>query len=114
MRKANRCHRQNQLSGHRWLLAHTLADTGYAGRPSDYFDSAERENHTREWGLPAGDLALYAREVRDKATTPNGVLGSKMMWNDSGHRPARPLVRTRAWSSCARRSRTLSSSGCGV
>jgi LPS sulfotransferase NodH len=21
-----------------WLLAHTLADTGYAGRPSDYFD----------------------------------------------------------------------------
>jgi LPS sulfotransferase NodH len=29
-----------------WLLAHTLADTGYAGRPSDYFDDAEQENHT--------------------------------------------------------------------
>jgi trehalose 2-sulfotransferase len=65
-----------------WLLAHTLADTGYAGRPSDYFDGAERENRTREWGLPAGGLALYARAVREKATTPNGVLGSKMMWND--------------------------------
>jgi LPS sulfotransferase NodH len=37
-----------------WLLAHTLADTGYAGRPSDYFDDAERENHAREWGLPTG------------------------------------------------------------
>lgn len=65
-----------------WLLAHTLADTGYAGRPSDYFDGAERENRTRKWGLPSGDLAVYTQAVRDKATTPNGVLGSKMMWND--------------------------------
>ncbi len=65
-----------------WLLAHTLADTGYAGRPSDYFDEAERENHAREWGLPAGDPARYARAVQDKAMTPNGVLGSKLMWND--------------------------------
>ena len=37
-----------------WLLAHTLADTGYAGRLSDYFDDAERANHTREWGLRPG------------------------------------------------------------
>ncbi|HUN36550.1 MAG TPA: Stf0 family sulfotransferase [Trebonia sp.] len=65
-----------------WLLAHTLADTGYAGRPSDYFDGAERESHTREWDLPGDDLVIYARAVREKATTPNGVLGSKMMWND--------------------------------
>jgi LPS sulfotransferase NodH len=64
-----------------WLLAHTLADTGYAGRPSDYFGDEEREPNTREWGLPDGDLAAYIRAVRDKATTPNGVLGSKMMWN---------------------------------
>ena len=65
-----------------WLLAHTLADTGYAGLPSDYFDDAERENHTREWGLPTGDLTAYVRALRDKATTPNGVFGSKLMWND--------------------------------
>jgi trehalose 2-sulfotransferase len=65
-----------------WLLAHTLADTGYAGWPSDYFDEAERENHTREWGLAPGRLALYVGVMWDKATTPNGVLGSKLMWND--------------------------------
>ena len=65
-----------------WLLAHTLADTGYAGRPSDYFDEAERENRTREWGLPPGRLAQYVRAMWDHATTPNGVLGSKLMWND--------------------------------
>ena len=65
-----------------WLLAHTLADTGYAGRPSDYFDEAEREHHAREWGLAADDLTAYVHAMRDKATTANGVLGSKMMWND--------------------------------
>jgi LPS sulfotransferase NodH len=64
------------------LLAHTLADTGYAGRPSDYFDDAERENHTREWGLPACQLTTYVRAMWDRATTPNGVLGSKLMWNN--------------------------------
>jgi trehalose 2-sulfotransferase len=65
-----------------WLLAHTLADTGYAGRPSDYFGDAEREDHAREWGVPAGDLAAYVGAVWDQATTPDGVLGSKLMWND--------------------------------
>ena len=65
-----------------WLLAHTLADTGYAGRPSDYFDEAEREHRAREWGLPPGDLGPYVRAMWDHATTPNGVLGSKLMFND--------------------------------
>jgi LPS sulfotransferase NodH len=31
--------------------------------------------------VPAGDLPAYVRAVWDKATTPNGVLGSKLMWN---------------------------------
>jgi trehalose 2-sulfotransferase len=65
-----------------WLLAHTLTDTGYAGRPSDYLDEEERKAHTREWGLPSDDLALYVQALREHATTPNGVLGSKLMWND--------------------------------
>jgi LPS sulfotransferase NodH len=65
-----------------WLLAHTLADTGYAGRPSDYFDDAELESRAREWGVTAGDLTAYVRAMRDHATTPNGVLGSKLMWID--------------------------------
>jgi trehalose 2-sulfotransferase len=65
-----------------WLLAHTLTDTGYAGRPYDYFDEGERKTHTREWGLPRVDLDSYIQAVRDHATTPNGVLGSKLMWND--------------------------------
>jgi LPS sulfotransferase NodH len=39
-------------------------------------------NHRREWGRPAGDLTCYVRAMWNKATTPNGMLGSKMMWND--------------------------------
>jgi trehalose 2-sulfotransferase len=74
-----------------WLLAHTLADTGCAGRPSDYFDDAEQENHTREWGLPTGDQPAYIRAMWKAATTPNGVLGSKLMWNDFD--PLRSSVR---------------------
>jgi hypothetical protein len=49
-----------------------------AGRPTT-LDDAERENHTREWGLPVGDLTAYIRAVWEKATTPNGVLGSKLI-----------------------------------
>lgn len=74
-----------------WLLAHTLADTGYAGRPADYFDDGERKTHTRKWGLPSGDLASYIAAMHEHATTPNGVLGSKLMWNDfDALRAARP------------------------
>ena len=81
-----------------WLLAHTLADTGYAGRPSDYFGDEERENNAREWGLPPDDLTAYVRAVRDKATTPNGVLGSKLMFNvfDSLRSSLRPPAGTDA------------------
>jgi LPS sulfotransferase NodH len=43
-----------------WLLANTLADTGYVGRPSDYFGDEEWEPNAREWGLPAGDLAAMS------------------------------------------------------
>ena len=47
----------------RTYLRDMLADTGYAGRPSDYFDEAEREHHAREWGLPPGDLGPYVRAM---------------------------------------------------
>jgi hypothetical protein len=57
-----------------WLLSHTLSDTGYAGRPSDYFDEAERESRAREWGLPADDLPRYARAVRVPLTTRQAPL----------------------------------------
>jgi len=81
-----------------WLLANTLADTGYAGLPSGYFDEAERKTRTREWGVPPGHLTVYVRAMWGKATTPNGVLGSKLMWNEFEGllSPLRPRARTDA------------------
>jgi Stf0 sulphotransferase len=38
---------------------------------------------TREsWGLPTCQLTPYVRAMWDRATTPNGVLGSKLTWNN--------------------------------
>jgi trehalose 2-sulfotransferase len=65
-----------------WLLAHTLRDTGVAGRPSDYFDGAERDRNAARWGTP--DFPSYLDAVLARGTTANGVFGSKMMWNDFG------------------------------
>ena len=52
------------------------------GARGEVRDEEERKTHTREWGLPSGDLAPYVQAMREHATTPNGMLGSKVMWND--------------------------------
>jgi LPS sulfotransferase NodH len=45
-------------------------------------------------GPAARPAASYVRAIWDQATTPNGVLGSKLLWNDfdwlwsSTHAPA--------------------------
>ena len=70
-----------------WLLAHSLTDLGYAGRPSDYFDEEESTTHAAQWQVEGfGD---YLEAVRRHATTPNGIFGTKMMWNDFGRFRAR-------------------------
>ena len=55
-----------------WLLARTLADTGYVGRPSDYFDEAERETRTREWGLPSWSFSGF-RDLRPATCRPSAT-----------------------------------------
>jgi LPS sulfotransferase NodH len=67
-----------------WLLAHTLADTGYAGRPSDYFDEAERETRTREWGLPP----VRYRKQADSLTERYVDLVRSAMTPGDAQRPA--------------------------
>ena len=72
-----------------WLLAHSLADTGIAGIPRDYFDEAEYNQNSDAWGTDG--FSPYLAAVRSRATTPNGVFGTKMMWNDFG--PFRDALR---------------------
>jgi hypothetical protein len=44
-----------------------------SARPSDYFDDAEQENHTRERGLPAGDLTAYIRAMWAKPRSTGSI-----------------------------------------
>jgi LPS sulfotransferase NodH len=62
-----------------WLLCHALEDTGVAGIPAEYFHRGDESFWAARWGVSDDDqfVAAMLREQR----TPNGVFGSKMMWN---------------------------------
>jgi trehalose 2-sulfotransferase len=55
-----------------------LASTGIAGRPHEWFYAETEEANRRAWGVSV--FPEYLRRVRDAGTTPNGVFGSKLMW----------------------------------
>jgi LPS sulfotransferase NodH len=78
----------NQRSG-TTLLGRALADTGVAGRPEEYFLAVDEVQQPgwRCWeeGIFANgavDREAYLRIVSDLGTTPNGVFGAKLMWNN--------------------------------
>ena len=73
------------------LLATALASTGVAGRPEEYFLAVD-EQAMPEWrcwergplGVAHGATSRedYLRIVNRLGTTPNGVFGSKLHWNN--------------------------------
>jgi LPS sulfotransferase NodH len=62
-----------------WLLCHALEDTGVAGVPAEYFHRGDEALWADRWRT-TGDAAFFAAMVSEQRT-PNGVFGSKMMWN---------------------------------
>jgi trehalose 2-sulfotransferase len=93
------------------LLCEALTLTGVAGRPAEYFEALVHSNLPRQpheyfnalpdpmiaahlppapTDEPAPELAAartyadYLEWVRGRATTPNGVLGAKVMWGHLG------------------------------
>jgi len=61
-----------------WFLCGLLASTGVAGRPHEWFWRATEEANRGAWDVSS--FPEYLVRVRDAATTPNGVFGSKLMW----------------------------------
>lgn len=57
------------------LLASTLAQTGVAGRPQEYFVVGTRDEFLRMGQLHVRDYRDYLRAVVRATTTPNGVCG---------------------------------------
>jgi len=74
-----------------WLLCHALEDTGVLGRPAEYFHRGDEQRWRGRWGAASDDAFL--RAVRHEPVTPNGVWGSKMMWNYLDD----AVARLRAW-----------------
>jgi trehalose 2-sulfotransferase len=65
-----------------FLLCEALKNTGLAGFPEEYFlDGQGWEDG--EWARQNGVITRsdYLRLVFDKGTSPNGVFGTKIMWN---------------------------------
>ncbi len=64
------------------LLCEALKNTGLAGMPEEYFLPGQGWEDG-EWARSNGvkDRADYLRLVFEKGITPNGVFGTKIMWN---------------------------------
>jgi LPS sulfotransferase NodH len=61
-----------------WMLCHALEDTGVAGIPAEYFHRGDEPFWSERFGTSTD--AEFFKAVLSQST-PNGVFGSKMMWN---------------------------------
>jgi trehalose 2-sulfotransferase len=77
------------------FLAHLLASTGVAGHPSEWFWRDDFERNSRAWGVTSWDE--YLDRALERATTPNGALGAKVMWGHLGELLFRLRMRTRSY-----------------
>ena len=77
------------------LLAQLLESTGVVGRPREWFWRDDVERNMRAWGVTSWDE--YLDRVLERATTPNGVLGSKLMWGYLDELLFRLRIRTREY-----------------
>ncbi len=80
----------NQRSG-TTMLCRVLAATGVAGRPEEYFLAVDEATQPGwqcwedgPFGVANGatDRASYLEIVHRLGTTPNGIFGAKLMWNN--------------------------------
>jgi LPS sulfotransferase NodH len=64
-----------------WLLSEGLGATRVAGRPREWFNTAEEQAHRAQWRLDHPfdlDFPTYLCQVRKLATTDNGICGIKL------------------------------------
>lgn len=72
------------------LLCDILTQTGYAGAPLEYVGGAKISRSRERWG----ELSIpdYLREVMKVRTSPNGVFGIKVQFDQLKHLTSRGLV----------------------
>lgn len=65
------------------MLCEALKNTSVAGYPKEYFSYHYDPGSLKRWGIP-----IYSdrfQVILRKGTTPNGVFGAKMMWDNIRH-----------------------------
>lgn len=67
------------------LLCEALTNAGVAGVPDEYFVPAQQPFWQERWGVVTYEA--YFAAVIQQGMTPNGVFGTKMMWNDFNRIP---------------------------
>jgi trehalose 2-sulfotransferase len=66
-----------------WLLADALKMTGVAGIPEEYYWHEFYDDYCCHWGLPTStDFASFFRYSMLAGTTPNGMFGAKLHWDE--------------------------------
>ena len=68
-----------------WLLCRQLVNAGL-GVPSEYFNVTHSVPLGQRWRVDERDTLAYLRVLRDKRTSPNGVWGTKLLWNQFAER----------------------------
>lgn len=74
-----------------YLLCEALTNTGLAGKPTEHFTPPLIIASSDLWGLSPLDSAVYLQGVYADGTTPNGVFGTKIIWQ--GFEDALDLLR---------------------
>jgi LPS sulfotransferase NodH len=64
------------------MLCEALKNTSVAGYPDEYFYHYQKLNLSQRWALLF--YSDYFERILHKGTTPNGVFGVKMMWDNVG------------------------------
>jgi trehalose 2-sulfotransferase len=66
------------------LLSRGLSGTGALGTPLEYFNPVHRGILSRRWGC-ASDLEAYVEMLHARRTTPTGLFGAKVHWDQLAH-----------------------------
>ncbi|MFC1452345.1 Stf0 family sulfotransferase [Verrucomicrobiota bacterium] len=70
------------------FLGQALAATGVAGKPEEWFQTSNREERKRAYGMPPDvPYDTLVKAMVDRERTPNGVFGVKIMWETLGYFP---------------------------
>lgn len=62
------------------VLANTLTATERCGNALEYFNRTYMQRLANQWKLDVDDVDAYMEAFYEQATTPNGILGTKLFW----------------------------------